>query len=150
MSRRSLSSKSRRRKINNSARKRFTANELSNIIADELESYSEEITIATKEVIWDVADRFVGRTRRDAPTGRRKGRYKKAIASKTAFESKYKLVEVWYVRGDEYRLAHLLNNGHAKRNGKGFVKGDNHISKNEEIARKELEQGIEAVIKNGY
>lgn len=149
MSRRALSSKSRRRKMNNSARKRFSADKLSDMIANELESYSEEITLATKEVIWDVTDRFVGRTRGDAPVGRRKGQYKRAIASKTAFESRYKLVEVWYVRGYEYRLAHILNNGHAKKGG-GFVRGDKHISKNEEIARKELEQGIEAVIKNGY
>lgn len=131
------------------SRRASSINEISNAITRELESYNEEITLATKKVIGDVTNKFVERTKNDARVGKRKGKYKKAISSKTLFENKHKLVKVWYVRSPEYRLAHLLNNGHAKKGG-GFVRGDNHISKNEELAEKELEQGIKAVIENGY
>lgn len=132
----------------NSARKEYSVDSLADAISNELKGYSEEITIAMKEITWDVTDRLVGRTKADAPTGRRKGKYKRAISSKTLFESEHKLIEVWYVKKPHYRLAHLLNNGHKTRS-KGYVKGDNHITKNEEIAVKEFETMMEDAIKNG-
>lgn len=131
------------------SRRLTSIEQISHAIATELKKYNEEITKSTKKAVTDVTKEFVKRTKNDARVGRRKGKYKKAISSKTLYENKDKLVKVWYVKGQEYRLAHLLNNGHVKRNGQGFVAGDNHITRNEEIARKELERCIEEVIKNG-
>lgn len=139
---------SRKPPRSNSSNKIFNANEISKAIANELANYSEEVTYAVKEVVWSVTDKLVGRTRKDARVGRRKGKYKRAIDSKTLFENKHKVVEAWYVKKPQYRLAHLLNNGHAKRGG-GYSSGDNHITKNEKIAVKELEEGIEGAIRNG-
>lgn len=41
-----------------------------------------------------------------------------------------------------WRLTHLLNNGHAKRNG-GRVAGDNHIGRAEERANRKLIDEVE-------
>lgn len=144
-----MAKRSRKKLRSNSARRMYNIDELADGIASELKNYSEEVTYAVKDVVWDVTDRLVGRTKQDARQGRRKGKYRKSISSKTLFENKHKLVEVWYVKKPEYRLAHLLNNGHKTKNGK-FVAGDNHITKNEKIAIKELEEGIERAIKNGF
>lgn len=128
---------------------RYGINNLSDAISKELTSYSKEVTIGVKKVTDKVANNMVKNTKRDAKVGRRKGKYKKSISSKTLYENNHKKIKVWYVKDPEHRLAHLLNNGHAKKGG-GFVQGDNHITKNEEIAIEELERGIEDVIKNGY
>lgn len=143
-----MARRSRKSPRNNSSRKIYNIDSIADGIAKELENYSEEVTYAVKDVVWDVTDRLVGRTKQDAKVGRRKGKYKKSISSKTLFENKHKLVEVWYVKKPEYRLAHLLNNGHRIKDGK-FIPGDNHITKNEKIAIKELEEGIERAIKDG-
>lgn len=124
-------------------------NDIASAISKELNLYSEEITNGVKKVTDKVANDMVKNTKRDSRVGRRRGKYRKSISSKTLHENKYKKVKLWYVRDPEYRLSHLLNNGHAKKNG-GFIQGDNHITKNEEIAINELERGIEEVIKNGY
>ncbi|MBC5996375.1 hypothetical protein EAI30_10205 [Romboutsia ilealis] len=123
-------------------------NSLADTLYKELKSYSEDVTESVKKITEEVAVDLVKRTKADAKIGRRRGKYKKAIASKTKYENKYKKIKVWYVKQPEHRLAHLLNHGHKSKDG-GFVKGDNHITKNEKIAIKELETKIERVVKDG-
>ena len=48
---------------------------------------------------------------------------------------------MWYVKGSDYRLSHLLNNGHALRDG-GRVAGTNFITKAEQVAVKDFEDGV--------
>lgn len=123
-------------------------NNLADTLYKELKNYSEDVTESVKKITEEVAVDLVKRTKEDAKIGRRRGKYKKAIASKTKYENKHKKIKVWYVKQPEHRLAHLLNNGHKSKDG-GFVKGDNHITKNEKIAIKELETKIERVVKDG-
>lgn len=82
----------------------------------------------------------------DAP--KRKGKYKKAMAVKTLWENFYGKVKVWYVKPPYYRLPHLLERGHAKRNG-GRTQAFPHIEKNTEKAQKRFEDRVEEIIKNG-
>lgn len=128
--------------------RRANLNNLADIISQELQNYSKDVTKSVKNVVTEVTDNLVKRTKNDAKVGRRKGKYKKSISSKVLYKDDNKLVKVWYVKKPEYRLAHLLNNGHKAKNGK-FIPGDNHITKNEKIAIKELEEGIERAIKDG-
>lgn len=125
-----------------------TIDSLSKAIEKELKYYREglhgEVVKATDEVMLDL----VKNTKTDAKVGRRKGKYKKSISSKVEKHNKYTYIKVWYVKKPECRLAHLLNNGHLSRKGK-FIKGDNHISKNEKIAKENFERKIEDAIKNG-
>ena len=124
-------------------------NKIENIadnISDLLSSYSEGITKEVKLATDNVMKTMVKDTKRDAKV--RRGRYKKSIASKVVYENEYKKVRVWYVKDPEYRLAHLLNNGHFAKNKKTFIKGDKHISKNEYKAVKEFEKRVKEVVSN--
>lgn len=121
-----------------------TVDNLSSAIVRELETYSEDVTESVKVVADDVMKDLVNNTKRDAPIGARRGKYKKAISSKVSTNTKYKKILVWHVKAPHYRLAHLLNNGHVKRGG-GRIAGDNHITKNERIAVEDFERKIEEI-----
>lgn len=117
-------------------------------LANQLSEYSDEVAKGIAELVDTTMDNLVADTKRDAPVNQ--GKYKKAISSKYLKKSNTEHVKVWYVKAPAYRLAHLLNNGHAKRGG-GRVAGDNHITNNVERAIESFEQGVEGVINNiGY
>ena len=52
------------------------------------------------------------------------------------------------MKGSNYRLSHLLNDGHQSRNG-GRVQGTGFITKASEEILEEYEKEVEEVIKNG-
>ena len=54
---------------------------------------------------------------------------------------------MWYVKAPNYRLSHLLNNGHATRNG-GRVQGTNFIGIANDEIQKEYEDDLSKEIKN--
>lgn len=141
------SGRSRKKIKNNSSRKYYKIDDLNKAIVKELQNYSDELTCQVKDIVSNVSKSMVKRTKKDAQY--RYGFYRDAISSKTLFESETKLIKVWYVRKPEHRLAHLLDKGHRLKNGK-FIKGNLHVSNNEEIAKKELEEEIKEVIKNGF
>ncbi len=84
----------------------------------------------TKKVIENSAE-FQNRT----------GEYVKAFRITTTRETKCMKVKTWHVESPHYRLTHLLENGHATRNG-GRTRAFPHISKGAEYAEKRLEELI--------
>lgn len=108
--------------------------------------YSNEITKELKSASDEVMKDLVKNTKKDA--NKRTGSFAKAISSKRTQESSRSRVNTWYVKDPEYRKAHLLEKGHAKRNGRR-TKAYGFISKNEEIANQEYERRAEEIIKNG-
>ena len=67
------------------------------------------------------------------------------IAEDTAKELK---INTKNVKDPEYRLTHLLANGHKKRNG-GTVKGNTYLHKNTEEAKKKFISGVKELVRNG-
>ena len=121
---------------------------LSKAIADELKLYGAEVTEGIKKKNDECMKQFVKDTKKDAPQGRRKEFYKH-ISSKTMVDTPNKKINAWYVKDPEYRLTHLIKNGHAKRNG-GRTKAQDFITNNYEKMEKNYEEGIKEVIQNGH
>lgn len=82
----------------------------------------------------------------DSPVGVT-GKYKKgwqvSVIENTAL-SKHTVIH-----NKEYRLTHLLEDGHAKRGG-GRTRAFPHIKKNEEIANEAFEKRVQEVLENGH
>ncbi|MEY8366089.1 HK97 gp10 family phage protein [Anaerovoracaceae bacterium 41-7] len=122
--------------------------DLSDIIARELTQYSKEITDDIKDQAKKSMRKLVNETKLTAPVGKRKHHYKSSIKSRKLSESVRSVTYVWYVDGSDYRLSHLLEDGHVSRNG-GRVSGTHFISKAADKITKEFEKAVEEVIKNG-
>ena len=75
------------------------------------------------------------------------GKYAKSWAVKTTKETSNSL-EVTVHSRNRYQLTHLLEHGHAKRNG-GRVAGKSHIAPAEETGIRQLEAEIERCLRNG-
>lgn len=127
---------------------RISPEQLTRVIADQLGVYSAEVTAGMKKVNDECMKEFVDDTKRDAPRGARKKFYRH-ITSKTTFESPNKKVNTWYVKDPEYRLTHLIKNGHATRNG-GRTRAQDFITPNYEKLETNFENGIKEVIQNGH
>ena len=95
-------------------------------IADALAEYSEEVNQKLEDAKSIVADETVAYLKANSPVGRR-GKYAKGWRKKKDGTG--------YVvhNATDYRLTHLLEKGHAKRNG-GRTKAEPHISDAERLA----------------
>lgn len=126
--------------------KTIQINNLSKEISNELSKYTREKAEEVKKIVDDVSTNLLNNIKNDTP--KRTGKYKKAMVLKTAYESLYDKRVIWHVKNPHYRLTHLLEFGHAKRNG-GRVKAHPHIKNNEEKAIKELADKVERLFENG-
>ena len=79
----------------------------------------------------------------------RTGEHKKHISNKKVKETSTSAVYVWHVKDPEYRLTHLIANGHAKRNG-GRVKGNFPLAKDVENAEVKFVKGVKEIIENEH
>ena len=122
--------------------------ELSDAIRRELELYSEDIVEGIKRETKKSMTELVKETKATAPVGNRQKHYRDSIASKKTAENSRGVAYTWYVKGSDYRLSHLLEHGHAKRNG-GRVAGTHFISKAYEPIKERYIKAIEEVVKDG-
>ena len=117
---------------------------LSTLIANELQQYSDEVAQEVKQICKDVSNEMTENIKNDSPKD--KGKYAKGWANKIAYEDKDNIRITTYNKTDN-QLTHLIENGHAKING-GRVEGKVHIANNEEKAKKELVERIEKAVGN--
>lgn len=131
--------------------KHTSIDKLSTAITNELKLYSASVVEGMKKVNDECMKEFVSDTKRDAPKSntKRSGTFVKNITSKTTLDTPNRKVNTWFVKNPEYRLTHLLKNGHATRNG-GRTKAQDFITSNYNKLEKEFEEGIKEVISRGY
>lgn len=122
--------------------------QISDAINRELTIYSREVTEGIKKQTQKSIKALVKETKATAPVGNRDKHYRDNIASRKLEETDRAVAYQWYVKGNDYRLSHLLENGHALRNG-GRYEGTGFIHRAEVSIIEDYEQAVEEVIRNG-
>ena len=113
-----------------------------------LDNYNSKIIKGVKKETKRAMKDLVTNTKADAPVGKRQQHYKDSITSKKVMENSDGLIMRWYVKGSDYRLTHLLENGHATRNG-GRTKAFKFVSKNVDRIEKWYLPTLKGVVENG-
>ena len=122
--------------------------QLNEAIINSLEDYNREVIDGVKKVTKQAMNQLVKDSKATAPVGKRSKHYRDNITSKTLEESDFGLSKLWYVKGSDYRLTHLLNNGHALRDG-GRYPGTNFLGKAVDKVVPDFMKELEEVLKNG-
>ena len=121
---------------------------LADTIGKELTLYNNRVVDGIKKEAKRSMNQLVKDTKSTAPVGNRKKHYRDSISSKKIFENDRSIVYLWYVKGSDYRLSHLLENGHALRNG-GRTTGTHFIKNASDPILEQYVKAVEGVIKNG-
>lgn len=109
-------------------------------IAEALAEYDQEIADATKQITDEVAKEAVDSLKKSSP--KLTGSYRKGWRKKQSYADKRTKRNTVYNKTD-YQLTHLLEYGHASRNG-GRVRAIQHIAPVEQAAIEALQERIEA------
>ena len=120
--------------------------ELTQAVEKELTLYSESVRNSVTKEAKESMDKLVKKTKETAPVGHRQKHYRDNITSKKTHEDNKGATYTWYVKGSDYRLSHLLENGHALRDG-GRTEGTHFIQKASEPILAEFERKVEEAIK---
>lgn len=117
---------------------------LADTVVNELTAYSKDVAKIADECVEDVANQCVEKLKSTSP--RKTGKYADAWKAETVFNKSGNKRVV--VRNKKYYyLTHLLEYGHALKNGKGRAKAIPHIKPVENFAQKELQKQIEEKVK---
>lgn len=111
-----------------------------------LDEYGVEVSAQVAEVVPDIAKEAAKQVKAEAMSKglkRKKGGKHYVNGWKSQVEAKRLTVTAVVYNSTKPQLTHLLENGHAKKNGKGRVEGIPHIAPVDEWAEKELIERIE-------
>ena len=113
--------------------------EMADAIMEDLQEYADAAAMDVKAAVRKSANTVKRQIGEKAPVGKT-GRYSKSWRVKTTEENSQKLVQTVH-SPKRYMLAHLLEKGHAKRNG-GRTKAIPHIAPAEQAGAEQLESLI--------
>lgn len=74
--------------------------------------------------------------------GKRAGTYKNSFIIDRVWQTRHHYTAEWHVKEPEYRLTHLLENGHLTRDGTSRTKAIKHIKYGRQIAEQVLEEKL--------
>jgi hypothetical protein len=122
-------------------------NSLTRVVSEGLNAYSRTIVDGVEKAAKRSVAEMVKQTKQRPTTYLSRGKYAQSIASQTGENTITARSRIWYVKKPRYRLAHLLNNGHALRGG-GHVRGDKHVTRAAEKAMRDFETRVVEVIEH--
>ena len=130
-------------------------NDLSTQMEQVLTIYNEEVNEKLREVTQESMKKLVKETKATAPSGRRKGQYRRKITADYSGTKKspkglkgQNVNAIWYVKAPEYRLTHLLVHGHATRDG-GRTRANPFLQNAVDKVIPEYEQKVKEAIEDG-
>ena len=118
---------------------------LADAVMETLEEYADLAAEDVKQAVRDAGETVREEIRANAPKDT--GDYAKSWVVKKTKETSSSLTLTVHSK-NRYQLAHLLEYGHAKRNG-GRVEGKAHIAPAEEKGIRQLEEEIERSLRDG-
>lgn len=121
---------------------------LADAVANELKLYEKHVNEGIRKQVDKSMRQLVQETKGTAPVGHRKKHYRDSITSKVTNQTMRAYEKTWYVRGSDYRLSHLLNNGHQLRDG-GRYAGTQFITKATVSVIKDYEEAVREVLERG-
>ena len=124
--------------------KKISVDGLADAIRSQLEAYGQLAAEDVKKCVKSTSSYVKKEIQSNAPV--RSGKYKKSWAVKNTNENSTGLQQVVYSR-KRYTLTHLLENGHALRNG-GRVAAKPHIAPADEAGRVKFEQDIKKALQS--
>lgn len=116
-------------------------------ISKELEGYTQDVTDGVKKAIDIVGEEVNQEIKNHVTFNQPTEKYVRSFRVKTSYEDRYNKRNTWYVANGEHRLTHLLEKGHALRNG-GRSRAFPHIKFGEELAKKRMEELAKEAIKD--
>ena len=122
---------------------RVRIDQMAHVIMEGLQEYADLATDDMKAAVKKAGDEAKKDVQAGAPV--KSGKYKKSWTVKTTKENSNSL-EVTVHSRNRYQLAHLLEFGHAKRNG-GRTRAFPHIAPAEAKAAELLEKEVERALK---
>ena len=122
---------------------RISVDSLADTIMEQLDEYKDLAVDEMKKAVKSAGKTVKTEINNSAPV--KTGRYAKSWTSRTTAESSSD-IEVTVYSPSRYMLAHLLENGHAKRNG-GRTRAFPHIAPAEEKGEDQLMDDIEKALK---
>lgn len=126
----------------------ITVDQLASVMAEELALYHADKTARLDKLSDKAAKSLVRKTKASAPIGKRAGKYRDHIASKVKDKTPNGNIYAWYVKAPEYRLTHLLTNGHEKRNG-GRTRGNPFLANALNEVLPDYESKVEELYSDG-
>lgn len=118
-------------------------NDMADVIMQGLNEYAELATEDMKKAVKHASATVRKDIRANAPADT--GKYAKSWTAQKVRETSQTLTMVVHSR-NRYQLAHLLEYGHAKRNG-GRVEGKAHIAPAEQHGIRQLQEEIERALR---
>ncbi len=127
--------------------KKISIGNLSDEIQTTLNKYAGNVTKKIKVLAEETVVELTKNTKMSSPV--KTGDYKRHISYEKTRETSTSTVYTWYVKDPEYRLTHLLANGHAKRNG-GRVESKFPLAEKVVEAENKFVNGTKEIIENEY
>ena len=127
------------------AGKKVSVDQLADAVAEMLDEYAETTEQNMKKAVKDAGNTVKKAIGAGAPV--KTGKYAKSWSVKNTKETSHALEVTVYSR-NRYQLAHLLEHGHAKRNG-GRTRAIPYIAPAELQCIEQLERDIERSLRSG-